>query len=135
MKKRLKSNLPAKLARGRERFEKWRRKHKTYRRLPEYLWSAAAKLAGKYGLNRTARALRLDYGGLKKRMGASVAASSSQAVVEPKFLQVLGSELTAASECIIECENINGIKLRIHLKGSQLPDLGSLSSVLWSHGR
>ena len=36
MEKRLKSNLPAKLARGRERFEKWRRKHKTYRRLPEY---------------------------------------------------------------------------------------------------
>lgn len=135
MKNRSKSNLPAKLARGRERFEKWRRKHKNYRRLPEYLWSAAAKLAGEYGINRTACALRLDYGGLKKRMGASVAASSSQAVVEPKFLQLLGSELTAAAECIIECENINGIKLRIHLKGPQLPDLTALGSVLWSQGR
>ena len=135
MKKRSKSNFPAKLARGRERFEKWRRKHKSYRRLPEYLWSAAAKLAGEYGINRTARALRLDYGGLKKRMGSSVAVATSQAVVEPKFLQLLGSELTAAAECIIECENINGIKLRIHLKGPQLPDLAALSNVLWNHGR
>ena len=135
MKKRLKSNLPAKLARGRERFEKWRRKHKAYRRLPEYLWSAAAKLAGEYGINRTARALRLDYGGLKKRMGSSVGVATSQAVVEPKFLQLLGSELVAAAECIIECENINGIKLRIHLRGTQLPDLTALGSVLWSQGR
>jgi hypothetical protein len=68
-------------------------------------------------------------------MGASVAASSSQTVVEPKFLQLLGSELTAAAECIIECENINGIKLRIHLKGPQLPDLTALGSILWSQGR
>ena len=135
MKNRLQSNLPAKLARGRERFEKWRSNHKTYRRLPEYLWSAAAKLAGEYGLNRTARALRLDYNGLKKRIEATVSSGTSPTSVGSQFLQLLPSELTAAAECIIECENINGIKLRIHLKGTQLPDLGALSSVLWSHGR
>ena len=54
MKNRLKSNLPAKLARGRERFEKWRRAHKPRARFPEHLWSAAASLARKYGINRTA---------------------------------------------------------------------------------
>ena len=135
MKNRLQSNLPAKLARGRERFEKWRSKHKTYRRLPEYLWSAAAKLAGEYGLNRTARALRLDYNGLKKRIETTVSSGTSQTSVRSQFLQLLPSELTAAAECIIECENINGIKLRIHLKGTQLPDLTALGSILWSHGR
>ncbi|MFA4837227.1 MAG: hypothetical protein WC749_14320 [Dehalococcoidia bacterium] len=135
MKNRLKSNLPAKLARGRERFEKWRSKHKTYHRLPEYLWSAAARLAGEYGLNRTARALRLDYKGLKKRIEVADSGDLSQTTVGPKFLELPLSGTNVTAECIIECENINGIKLRIHLKGPQLPDLAALNSVLWIHGR
>jgi hypothetical protein len=135
MQNRLKSNLPAKLARGRERFENWRSKHKTYHRLPEYLWSAAARLAGEYGLNRTARALRLDYKGLKKRIEVAVSGDQLQTTIGPKFLELPLSGTNVTSECIIECENINGIKLRIHLKGPQLPDLGALNSVLWSHGR
>ena len=133
MKSRLKSNLPARLARGRERFEKWRKKHKKRARLPESLWSAAAKLAHQYGLNRTVRALRLDYSGLKKRMESSGSGNPLQTSgVGPKFLQLLPYELTAAAECAIECENARGTKIRIHLKGSQLPDLTAISSSLWN---
>ena len=135
MKNRLKSNLPAKLARGRERLEKWRSKHKTYHRLPEYLWSAAAKLAGEYGLNRTARALRLDYKGLKKRIESAVSGGRPQASAGTQFLQLLPSELTAVVECAIECEDAKGAKIRIHLKGRELPDIAALSNALWSHGR
>ena len=134
MKNRLKSNLPARLARGRQRFENWRTKHKTYHRLPEYLWSAAAKLAGEYGLNRTAHALRLDYSGLKKRMESVVVKSSLQNTTEPRFIQLLPSELTTATECAIECHHVNGTTLRIHLKG-QLPDLATLSRSLLSSER
>ena len=135
MKNRLKLKLPAKLARGRKRFEKWRSKHKTRTRLPEALWSAAAKLAREYGLNPTARALRLDDSGLKKRMESSVSGHPSQAVVGPKFLQLLPSELTAVAECAIECEDAKGTKIRIHLKGPQLPDLAALSGSLWNSDR
>jgi hypothetical protein len=67
MSTRSKSNIPARLARGRQRFDKFRKKYKCSRRLPESLWSAAVKLAQTYGANRTARTLRLDYSGLKKR--------------------------------------------------------------------
>jgi len=135
MKNRSKSNLPAKLARGRERFEKWRSKHKTRTRLPEPLWSAAVKLAHEYGVNRTARALRLDYNGLKKRTESTVSGDTSQAVVESKFIQLLGSELTAVAECAIECEDAKGTRIRIHLKGPQLPDLAALSRSLWNSDR
>ena len=62
------SPLPAKLARGRRRFERWRRDHKPPARLPVYLWSLAAELAREYGISRTARTLRLEYNGLKKRL-------------------------------------------------------------------
>jgi hypothetical protein len=135
MKNRMRSKLPAKLARGCERFEKWRKEHKTRTRLPERLWSAAAKLAHQYGLNPTVRALRLDYSGLKKRMESTVSGHPSQTAVGPKFLQLLPSELAAVTECAIECENAKGTKIRIHLKGPQLPDLAALSSSLWNSDR
>jgi len=134
MKNRSKTNIPARLARSRERFEKWRKKHKGYHRLPEQLWSAAVKLARTYGVNRTARVLRLDYSGLKKRVASTVSESSSQDSTGPHFIQLLPSELTAAAECAIECHHPNGTTLRIHLKGPQLPDLTALSKSLLMNG-
>ena len=130
MKNPSKSKLPAKLARGRERFERWRSKQKTRTRLPEPLWSAAVKLAQEYGVNRTARTLRLDYNGLKKRMASAVSDARVEAVVKPAFLQLLPSELTSVAECAIECQNSNGTTIRIHIKGPQLPDLTALTASL-----
>jgi hypothetical protein len=69
MKNPQKPALPAKLALGRERFEKWRSTHKARSRFPEHLWYLAAKLAREYGLNRTAHTLRLDYNCLKNAHG------------------------------------------------------------------
>ncbi len=133
MKTRTKSDLPAKLARGHERFEKWRSKQKTRTRLPETLWSAAVKLAQEYGINRTARALRLDYSGLKRRTEAAVSDAEPQAGAE--FIQLLGSELTTVAECAIECRHADGATIRIHLKGPQLPDLATLPQTLWKGGQ
>jgi hypothetical protein len=128
---RSKSNIPARLLRGRERFDKFRKKHKGYRRLPESLWSAAVKLAQVYGVNRTARTLRLDYNALKKRLEEStVAATPSDTTAGPKFIELLPTELTAAAECALECRRPDGTTLRIHLKGPQLPDLAELSQSL-----
>jgi hypothetical protein len=103
--------------------------------LPEPLWAAAVKLAHEYGVNRTARTLRLDYSGLKKRMESSVSGDVSQVSVGPQFLQLLPSELTAVAECTIECEEAQGAKIRIHLKGPQLPDLAALIGNLWNGER
>lgn len=128
---RSKSNVPARLLRGRERFDKFRKKHKGYRRLPESLWSAAVKLAQTYGVNRTARSLRLDYSALKKRLEEStVAATPSDTTAGPTFIELLPSELTAATECALECRRPDGTTIRIHLKGPQLPDLAALSHTL-----
>ena len=132
MKTRLKSNVPARLVRGRERFDKWRKNHKGYHRLPESLWSAAAKLAQVYGVNRTARTLRLDYSGLKKRLESTVSAPPVEAATGPGFIELLPSELAGAAECALECRHPNGTTIRIHLKAAQLPDLAALSRSLWN---
>ena len=130
MRNRLKSNVPARLARGRQRFDKFRKTHKGYRRLPESLWSAAVKLARTYGVNRTANILRLDYSGLKKRLESMVSAGSSDTVSGPGFIELLPSELSAAAECALECRRPDGTTIRIHLKTTQLPDLAALSRSL-----
>jgi len=130
MKTRSKSNVPARLVRGRQRFDKFRKKHKSYRRLPDSLWSAAVKLAQTYGANRTARTLRLDYSGLKKRLESTVSAVPSDAAPGPRFIELLPSELTAAAECALECCRPDGATIRIHLKAAQLPDLAALTQSL-----
>lgn len=130
MKIRSKSKVPARLVRGRERFEKWRKTHKGYHRLPESLWSAAVKLAQTYGVNRTARTLRLDYNGLKKRLESTVAATPLDVAPGPKFIELLPAELTTATECALEYRRPDGTTIRIHFKGPQLPDLAALSHSL-----
>ena len=52
----------------RRRFDEFRSTQASRSRLPETLWAAAAELAKRYGVNPTARALRLDYTGLRKRV-------------------------------------------------------------------
>ena len=60
--------LPARLEGLRRRFERWRGTHKARSRIPEAFWGSAARMAGRYGLHRTAKTLRLDYYALKKRV-------------------------------------------------------------------
>ena len=54
------------------RLEEWRqsRRHKRTA-IPDELWSAAIEVARRDGLGRTAAALRLDYGKLKRLMMAA----------------------------------------------------------------
>jgi hypothetical protein len=135
MKHPLKSNSPAKLARGRRCFERWRSTHKPYTRLPERLWSLAVELAHEYGLSRTSRTLRLDYNCLKKQVEFRVSDDASPAIPTPPFLELIPSGTDSTIECTIECEDAKGAKIRIHLKGRELPDLSALSSSLWSPNR
>ena len=66
----IKGDASARLEKVRRRFEQWRRTHRARSRLPESLWAAAVKLGREHGINRTTRALRLDYYSLKKRVEA-----------------------------------------------------------------
>src|SRR5260370_31923760 len=54
----------------RTRFENWRQNRRSKQRIPEELWSAAIEAARRDGVNRTAAALHLDGGKLKRRIVA-----------------------------------------------------------------
>ena len=49
-------------------FAEWRKTRRPRSRIPEDLWARAAEMAAEIGIHKTARALRLDYTALKKRV-------------------------------------------------------------------
>ena len=61
------SDIPAACSRVQRKLAHWRQQHRRGALIPEELWREAAQLASAYGINRTARALRLDYYSLQKR--------------------------------------------------------------------
>lgn len=127
--------VPAKLERGRTRFEEWRETRES-RRIPEPLWRQAVKLAREYGVHRTSRALRLNFDTLKKRVQPSVAAARSSGPAKASqpgaFVDV--TPVTARvplppSEGSADLELPNGGRLRLSWRGTP-PDLADLSRVL-----
>jgi hypothetical protein len=118
---------------ARRRLDRWRETHRARSPLPESLWAVAIKLAGKVGLNRAAKALRLDYYSLKKRCEqASVANSNSKAESErPAFLELPVPASAEHYECLMELENASGAKMRVHLKGSAATELAAVCRSFW----
>jgi hypothetical protein len=114
-----------------KRFTNWRRTRKTKTPIPRRLWNSAAKIAMQSGLSRTAKALRLNYYDLKKRIDVYAIAPSSA----PAFIELSAAAIGTTPECIIECENKNGAKMRIQIKGVNAPDLNAIAAEFWRSGR
>jgi hypothetical protein len=61
--------IPEPIAELQHQLDEFRSTQPWRRKLPESLWQAAVGLAREHGVYSVARSLRLDYMGLKKRMG------------------------------------------------------------------
>jgi hypothetical protein len=114
-----------------KRFANWRYTRKSKTAIPDRLWNSAVKIAGQCGLCRTAKALRLNYYDLKKRIDAYADASSSSAA----FIEWSPSPTGSVQECAIEYEKQNGEKMRIHMKGPNGVDLTALSNAFLRNER
>jgi hypothetical protein len=77
-------------------------------------------LARQYGIHPVAHPLRLDYMGLKKRLGEVRARPSKPAA--PAFVEVVAAQPAVPEECVIEFESARGAKMRIHWKTATPPD-------------
>ena len=130
-------DLPADLENTRRRLEQWRQRHQAPTPLPEPLWAEAVKLAGRYGVSRTARALGVGYYSLKDRVEReTVALAAGRATrSEATFMELEVSPRSGAGECILEWEDAGGGKMRVHLKGVEVPDLVALSRSFWEGRR
>jgi hypothetical protein len=125
--------LPARLEALQRRFQHWRDTHRARSRLPEALWASAVKMTGTYGLNQTAKALRLDYYVLKKRVQQiAIPIADPLENDATTFLELASPSSAGPCECTLDLENTSGAKMRIHLKGVVSPDLAALSRSFWN---
>jgi hypothetical protein len=116
----------------RRRLEEWRSTQPRRARLPEPLWSEATALARTQGLAATARALRLDYASLKKRLQQLPAEAPD---APPAFVELLAPAAARnLSACVVELEGPHGGRMRIQFRATPPPaaDLVALSRILWS---
>lgn len=123
-------DIPHNMRKVCRRFERWRRAHTGRLPIPERLWASAVELALEHGLHRTARALRLDYYSLKKRLSA-VEGPPCRPTSKATFVELLPPGASGVSACTIEMENAQGGKMKIHLQGLGSPDLAVLIDSFW----
>jgi len=147
MKSRKNGSLPIPLERLQRRFQQWRETRKTRTRIPDSLWNAAVKMAGRYGLCRTAQALPVDYYSLKERMEqhsvadgrpalggadtlltwpAGPAGESRKLGATNTFVELPPSLPASGCDCTLELEDADGSRMRLHLKTAAPPDLAAL---------
>ena len=93
-------------------------------KLPDSLWQAAVELARQYGIYPVAHPLRLDYMGLKKRLGGIPI--RRRKATKPSFVELIAPQAPLLEECAIDFECPSGRKMRIQWKASTPPDWVSL---------
>lgn len=113
------------------RFEEWRQNRNGKSVIPDELWSAAAGVARREGVSRTATALRLGWSELKRRMTATESVSCQPGTTPlPGFVELLAPSAQSRRECTFELEGRSG-KLKILLTGASASELAALSRALW----
>ena len=118
----------------RRRFEEFRNTQSVRSRLPESLWAAAAELARRHGVNPTARALRLDYTGLRKRVENQGRPKRKRAMATPpNFVEFVAPGAKPVTNCTVEVESAQGSKLRLELRGVATAELADLIHTFVSH--
>lgn len=95
-------------------FDAWRSEPHSRRRIPDELWGAAVSLCREHSVLKVSRVLRLNYTDLKERFEHSHLALPKEAFVE------LGNRslAVAQSEMLVECDDGNRHRMRIHCRGA-----------------
>ena len=118
------SPIPEAIVQLQRQLDQFRSTQPTRTKLPESLWQAAVELARQHGIYPVAHPLRLDYMGLKKRLGG--VQTLRRKATKPSFVELVTPHPTPPEECVIEFESARGGKMRIQWKASAPRDWVSL---------
>jgi hypothetical protein len=114
----------------RTELDSWRASRSKRSAVPELLWEAAVELARTEGVNPIARALRLNYYGLKRRMG-----QSTPGLVQEKhsgFVELQVSEAVRSVGCTVRMER-PGAKMTLEMAVAGVAELEGLAQMFWRH--
>jgi len=116
-------SIPEPIAQLQRQLDQFRSTQSRRTKLPEALWQAAVELARQHGVYAVAHPLRLDYMGLKKRLGG--VPSFRRKATKAAFVELIAPRPATLEDCVIEFESVAGGKMRIHSKAATPPD--------WAH--
>jgi hypothetical protein len=118
-----------------QRFEHWResRKHRTP--IPESLWESAVSLCTGHSIYKISRSLRLDYNALKKRVYYSHPESLPESVTSSAFVELDLKASLPEAECLVEREDKDGVKMKMHIKGRLCLDPLEFMKAFLGQGR
>ena len=108
------------------RLAEWRQSRQKRAAIPDEVWSAAIEVARRDGVTRTATALHLDGGKLKRLMMAADGVEKKSTA--PSFMELIAPEAAAVAQCAIELEGRRA-RIRIELKANAA-DVVSFSRTL-----
>lgn len=118
------------LERVKQRFAQWRASRRRGQHIPRALWAAAVGLAGEHGAERIAHELRINYGRLTQRLDGGGAGTAGEVA---SFVEVVTPSAIGGGECVIEMQNARGARVRIEIKGGDLPGcVAGVSRSFWS---
>jgi hypothetical protein len=106
--------------------------------MPAGLWAAAVGLAEAHGVGLVARALRLDYGSLKRRVSGQPRTRGASAGGSAGFVEIDPSGLSGVLEpggAVVEVWNGDGTRLVIRLGCRERLDVSALLDAFRRGGR
>ena len=116
--------IPEPIAQLQRQLDQYRSTQPRRTKLPESLWQAAVELARQHGVYPVAHPLRLDYMGLKKRLGGTP--SLRRKATKAAFVELIAPPPAILEEYVIEFESSSRGKMRIQWKAAAPPDWTSL---------
>jgi hypothetical protein len=114
--------IPEPLIQLQQQLEQWRGTQPPRSKLPESIWQSAAEAANQYGVYAVAKALQLDYAGLKRR----VLDAPRRKPAQTEFLELIACPGARVEDYLVEFESSRGAKMRVQWKASVPPDWSTL---------
>jgi hypothetical protein len=136
------SDIPSDMRNVYLRLRRWRSSHSRRVPFPDALWAAAGELAREHGINRTAKALHLEYGKLNERAEAagptkrvvrkvrSATPRHARPAVPATFMELITPRPGSVTSAVVELEGPRG-RMKIGFKGVGPAELVALSRALW----
>lgn len=117
----------------RDRFEAWRKAKSGREKIPERLWSQAATLGKRHGVNHVSQWLRLNHSALRDRIGAFERPKPKKA--GPAFVEWAPATLAPPppaqeAEYVVELDARPGRVLRVRARGASVADVAELARLL-----
>ncbi len=126
--------LPADVRQVLARIERWRATRKKRTAMPEQLWEGATTLARVHGIYWTARALRMSYESLKRRVETAPGGTEGGRGDHPGFIEVGPAQLMGfgqPSGPMVELSDTDGARLVIRLSENAELDARDLAEAFW----